>query len=97
MDGHEIIAYHWHPNQTDPGGRVVAFPHLHLRYGAQVGRKQLQKAHLPTGRVAVEDLLRIAITEFGVSPLRNDWEDILGNTQSLYEKWRTWSSSGGAS
>lgn len=94
--GHEIIAYHWHPNRKDLDGRIVTFPHLHLRYGAQVKHKQLLKAHLPTGRIAIEDLLRIAITEFKVQPLRDDWANILKGPQSIYEEWRTWSGSGGA-
>jgi hypothetical protein len=46
--------------------------------GSGVGREELQKAHIPTGRVELEDVLLLAIREFGVRPRRDDWEEILG-------------------
>lgn len=75
----EIIAYHWHPHSD------VAFPHLHICSGARVGRVDLRNAHIPTGRVALEDFLRMAITEFGVTPRRDDWLDVLAQAQAAYE------------
>jgi hypothetical protein len=75
--GSEIIAYHWHPQ----GRSQVTTPHLHLGAGAQVGKAELARAHLPTGPVAVQDFLRMLITDFGVRPLRRDWEDILETTK----------------
>lgn len=87
-EGHEIIAYHWHP-----GGPEVTFPHLHLRTGAGAVRQELVQAHIPTGRIALEDVLRFAITVFGVRPQRDDWSDVLDRTQAAYEAWRTWSGS----
>ena len=71
----EIIAYHWHPDSD------VKFPHLHIGPGARAGRVELHKAHIPTGRVALEDLLRMAITEFGVEPHRDDWAEVLADTK----------------
>jgi hypothetical protein len=68
----EIIAYHWHPHGD------VAFPHLHICSGAKVGRVEMRNAHIPTGRIALEDLLRMTITEFGVVTRRDDWPEILG-------------------
>ncbi len=91
-EGSEVMAYHWHPNQ--PG---VTFPHLHMRADAQVGPKPLHKYHLPTGRVAIEELLRLAIKELGVEVRprrREDWEDVLDSAQAVYEEWRTWPTSG---
>lgn len=84
----EILAYHWHPAVG------VTFPHLHLEAGALVGREELAEAHLPTNRVALEDVLRLAISSFGVRPLRNDWANILDSTQAAFEEWRTWAGSG---
>ena len=80
----EILGYHWHP------GVEPSFPHLHLEAGARAGREELAKTHLPTGRVALEDVLRLAITGFGVTPLRTDWSEILDTTQAAYQEWRTW-------
>lgn len=84
--GHEIITYHWHPFSGVP------FPHLHLQEGAKVGFAPLRAAHIPTHRVAVEDVLRLAIAELGVRPQRDDWEEVLNTTQGLFEMWRTWPS-----
>lgn len=55
------------------------FPHLHLGAGSGVSREGLQKAHIPTGRVELEDVLLMAIRELGVRPRRDDWQEILGS------------------
>jgi hypothetical protein len=41
-----------------------------------MGRPELINAHFPTGRIALEDVLRLAITEFGVRPPRSDWAEV---------------------
>lgn len=91
-DDAEMISYHWHPESR--GG--VAYPHLHLGKAAKVGRNDLIDAHIPTGRIAIEDVLRLALTAFGVKPRRDDWQEILDQTQASYEEWRTWAGSGPA-
>ena len=72
-DGREILAYHWHPRGNSP----VATPHLHLEQGAQVGRPEVRDAHLPTGEVSLNAILRVLIDEMGVRPVRSDWDSIL--------------------
>lgn len=72
-DDREIVAYHWHPE----GQSQVRAPHLHLGPGAEVGRAALLTAHLPTGRVPVRDVLRLAIESLGAEPVRRDWEQVL--------------------
>lgn len=76
----EILAYHWHP-QSEP-----TFPHLHLEAGAGIGRQELTKAHLPTERISLEHVLRIALNDFGCYPLKPDWEEVLAQTQSAYDE-----------
>jgi hypothetical protein len=75
----EIIAYHWHPE----GQSEATYPHLHLGPAARVGRDELIRAHLPTGRIALEAVLRLLITDFGVRPRRRDWADILEESQTI--------------
>lgn len=75
---HEIVAYHWHPEQT----ANVPFPHLHLEAGAGIARDELTRAHLPTGFVPLAAVLRLAITDFGVEPLRDDWQEVLVHTEA---------------
>ena len=84
-EGHEVL-YHWHPQ----GQSNVTFPHIHLRTGGQLGHTDIGEVHFPTGRVALEDVLRLAIQEVGVSPDRDDWAEVLDSTQAAYEDWRTW-------
>lgn len=51
----------------------ATMPHLHLGARARVGRSELVGAHLPTGRVIIARVLRLAIAELGVRPIRADW------------------------
>jgi hypothetical protein len=62
-------------------------PHLHLGAGAAEGRLRpdLAGAHLPTGHIALQDVLRLAIAELGVRPTRPDWDDVLRTTREAYE------------
>ncbi len=85
----EVLGYHWHPQ----GRSDVTYPHLHLYEGAGSLQHNLRKAHLPTGRIAVEDMLRLAIIHFRVLPLRQDWETILTETQDAFQQWRLWGGS----
>ena len=70
-DGGMLLAFHWHPVGLSP----VTTPHVHL--GGPLGGIDLSKAHVPTGPVALQDVLRFAITDLGVRPLREDWRDVL--------------------
>lgn len=84
----EVIAFHWHPNSH--GGQQG--PHLHvgssqLTKGAVVSRR----THVPTGRVALESVLDLLISDFGVVPLRSDWEKTLAASFARFRQWRTWS------
>jgi hypothetical protein len=85
----EVLGYHWHPQERN----AITYPHLHLYQGAGVLQHNLLKAHLPTARIAIEDLLRFVITQLGVLPLRKDWEVILAETQDAFQQWRMWGGS----
>lgn len=74
--GGELVAYHWHPR----GSSSVTAPHVHVRADVKVGQRLLPKLHLPTGVIRLQDLLRLAIVELDVEPLRDDWELILNQT-----------------
>jgi len=79
-DGNEIVAYHWHPD----GVSSVRHPHLHLSNQIrpiELGRNQaplpLADMHLATGVVPLAHVVRMLIEEFGVEPLRDDWDAVL--------------------
>ena len=86
VDGEEIVAYHWHPRGPSP----ITTPHLHVGAGAEVTRRDMLGAHLPTGRIALEEFLRCLIRDFEVSPHRQDWDTVLTDAQQAFEEWRTW-------
>jgi hypothetical protein len=75
----EVIAYHWHPTQRSN----AVYPHLHMESGAQVGRRDIANAHLPTGWVTLNDAIRLAIAELGVIPRREDWQDVLAEIRAM--------------
>ena len=82
----EIISFQWHPT----GVGSLPYPHVHLGPAAAVGRGELEGAHIPTGRVALEQTLRFAIEAFRLRPRRADWRDVLFWTRRRFEQWRTW-------
>jgi hypothetical protein len=85
-EGPEILSYQWHPNVPNS----VSFPHLHLSHGAGLGREEFHRAHLPTGRVNLEAFVRLLITDFGVPPEREDWEDELAKSLAEFEENWSW-------
>lgn len=88
----ELLAFHWHPQEE---GGAIPFSHLHIG-AALTGEhpplrpETLHKAHIPTGRVSLESVVRLAITEFGVVPLRANWEGILQRTEEAFVTHKTW-------
>lgn len=77
--GHEVFSYHWQPDAPE-----VKFPHLHVEH------PHLKKAHFPTSRISIEEVLRLLITDFEVRPLRSDWDTILTETHQKFAAYRTW-------
>lgn len=84
-DGPELIAVHWHPGREDQPD----FPHVQIT--GQAGMVSIQKRHhIPTGRVSLESVIRFAIEELGVRPLRPDWDRVLAAGQAAFDARRTW-------
>ncbi len=83
-DGREIVAYHWHP-PTEP-----VRPHLHVGAGSVPSGSPAENTHFPTNRVALEDFVRLLLTDLEVPARRADWPAILEGTQGVFEAWQTW-------
>ena len=73
----EILAYHWH---SEAG---LTYPHLHV---TKLGKKY----HLPTGRVSLEQVIRLLLNDFQVQPRKQHWSKILNRTQTIFERYRSW-------
>jgi hypothetical protein len=74
----ELLAYHWHPESRSR----VTWPHLHVGQALALS----SRIHLPTGRIFLEDILRLAIEEFGVRPRRMNWETVLRQTRHPFDE-----------
>jgi len=49
--GNEMLSYEEHLSVLGS----VSLPHLHLQYGAELGRSKFGRAHPPTGLITLED------------------------------------------
>lgn len=78
-DDRELIAWHWHP---DAG---AGYPHIHVPAGLVT-----RKAHIPTGRVSIESVLRFLIDDLRVRPARDDYADVLKESEGPFIRYRRW-------
>lgn len=90
-DGTEVLVYHWTPEAQGPNDRT--YPHLHvatpmLNPAAPVFAGRFNKIHIPTGRVSLEAVVRLAIEEMGITG-KKGWQSTLARTQAAFEQWRT--------
>jgi hypothetical protein len=78
----ELLAWHWQPE----GGRD---PHMHIgRAHPRLG--ELGRLHVPSGRVALEQVLLFALDELGVRPAREDAREVLGEVLERFRRYRSW-------
>lgn len=80
----EWLAYHFHPRTPKD------LPHLHVNADAGWATRGLRRRHLPTGRVALEDVIQSLIEDFGVVPLKDAWRRDLDRNRRIYADRRTW-------
>lgn len=79
----EIMAFHWHP-----GRGPIHQPHAHFKTLDKPF--PMGKLHIPTGRVSLEAVVRLLITEMEVKPARKNWKHILKDTEADFIGRRTW-------
>ncbi len=86
--GHEIVAFHWHPDSENSD---VSFAHMHLGHGAaEKLRKEFYRTHLPTGRLAFEEIAILLLDGFNVETQRPDARNVLNANLELFRKHKTW-------
>jgi hypothetical protein len=92
-DEREALGYHYHPRGK--GEEPIPVPHLHVYQSGEMCGRFLPKVHLRTGRVALEDVVELLITDFGVEPRherRDDWRQILATARAQFAGARRWAS-----
>lgn len=83
--GQELASWHWHPATGNH------HPHLH------VAAEPISGAHLPTGRVSIESVLRLLLTDLKVLPARDHADDFLKVLEASelpfieHRRWHAWS------
>ncbi len=92
LDHHhkELMVYHWQPGSEFAGPDQ---PHLHVsaalqaQIDAQTAQTiDLDRRHVATGRVSLEAVVRMLITEFQIAPQRSDWQRTLDRTEAAFRE-----------
>lgn len=85
----ELLGFHWQPGSTYRGPDR---PHLHvsaqlpIRTDAHGGARNqpLHRLHIPTRQVTLESVVRMLIDDFGVQPVRADWDRRLTDSEQVF-------------
>jgi hypothetical protein len=88
----ELLTFHW-SREHSPGDRSPP-GHLHIGNGlladpTVIRAGDFANAHIPTERLSLEAVIRFAIMELEVEPLRDDWADVLDETEGVFKARRT--------
>ncbi len=81
----ELLAFHWHPELAEGGMQLVTFPHLHID-SSVLSEPALTKMHIPTERIAVEDVVGLVIRDFKARPLVRNWERRLRSNRVIVQR-----------
>ncbi|WP_439593855.1 hypothetical protein [Microbacterium sp.] len=82
--GEERFLMHWHPRGRSHETR----PHLHLPLPGGS-----DSAHYQSPRMTFEDAVQWVI-QYGVTPARDDWREVLESSRSVHVRYRTWHGNG---
>jgi hypothetical protein len=99
-EGKPLYEFHWHPEQIDrttlepkklePGENLpFPFPHIHVRI-TDKSFDNLNKKHIPSGRVAFEDVLLFLFTDCAIKPKKENWSNILQETRESFREAMSW-------
>lgn len=83
----ELLHFHW--DREVAAGSLYPPGHLHIGQGllAQptfMRPGDFQNAHIPTERISLESVVRFAITELDVEPLKANWRQTLGDSEAMF-------------
>jgi hypothetical protein len=77
---HELISFHW-----EPGRSATDNPHIHIGFSARDCDPPFSpKAHIPSGRVPIEDVVLFLIEELKVEPITHEWQAIILKARSAF-------------
>jgi len=85
-EGAEDPLFRWEYIRSPQPGDLWCRHHLQGTVPISIGEitVPLKDWHLPTGYVAIEDILRFCIVDLGVPPLSDDWDRVLRESYQLF-------------
>lgn len=94
QSGEEVEILHFHWDRVPSPGNPYPPGHLHIGQGllAQptfTRRGDFHHAHIPTGQVSIESVIRFAIVELDVAPLDQNWAVVLSESEAQTSLFRT--------
>lgn len=88
QSGHELFAFHWEPEA--PNSKIT-IPHMHIGFALRHATLRINnRAHIPAGRVPVEDVVYFLVTELGVAPLNSDWDRTIRESRRAFMDNKSW-------
>lgn len=81
----QFCSWEWQP----AGGSASSQPHVHVRRGCPEARG-LGKLHIPTGRVAFEQVLEYAMSDHDVVPISADALDGMRESLRRFSTHKSW-------
>lgn len=83
--GPPLFGWHYHPDSR---------PDCHFHVYSSVGPLNLHHAHLPTARVAFEEVLIFLLQDLEMAARRDDWPERLASNLGRHVRHRTWAGAG---
>jgi len=83
--GREIIAFQWERDGSDK----APYPHIHCGLLQHPESPIGRKVHIPSGRLAFEDVAYFLISELKVRHHQENWETILRENRQRFLRHRT--------
>jgi hypothetical protein len=92
-----LFGWHYHPEGR--AEQPVLHPHLHVYIDAPAAGQRLPRLHLPTSRVAVEDVVTFLVEGLGAAPraqyaalTRGEprWRGLLRESRQSFVRERSW-------
>lgn len=77
-----IFGWHWHPRSKRSS---VTYPHLHVPAALEFPTK-----HIPTGRVALEDVVVFGFRELKIQPAHETAEAVVAEVMGKHKAHRSW-------
>jgi hypothetical protein len=76
-----LVAYHWHPHIEG-----IGYPHIHLPSAAP----DLRRLHVAVPHCTPKHVLSLAMRDFGVRPVRDDWLRVLNEADTVMRASMEW-------